>query len=204
MSNTRSTRSSTSNKRDITSFFSPKSKRARVEDASLEETTTTESPSSAEPSQVSITEETKEITGEEKSASDENQVETISAVVQSTTVTPLFDLGSWSELLGDEFTKSYFKTLMRYVDQEYKTATVYPPKEQMFTAFQTCDLNQLKVVIIGQDPYHGANQAHGLAFSVLEGNAPPPSLRNIFKEAKVSCRLPLPSLPPLIHLSFPV
>jgi hypothetical protein len=194
---TRTTRSSasngTSNKREITSFFSPKSKRARV--ATLEDeivdigVTATESPSSLGPS-----EETKE----EKSTNEEVETSVETTIILPTSApaeTPLFDIGSWSGLLGDEFAKSYFRTLMKYVDQEYKTATVYPPQEQIFTAFHTCDLNQLKVVIIGQDPYHGANQAHGLAFSVLEGNAPPPSLRNIFKEAKVCSFFPPPPRP---------
>lgn len=194
---TASTSSSASNKREITSFFQPKSKRSRVETTLTEDTAETNTTASSvssplEPSQLSTSEETKEIPLVPP-LEDNNTSELIPAPQPAPAalsssgdaVIPLFDLGSWSDLLKDEFQKSYFKSLMRFVDQEYKTATVYPPKEQLFTAFLTCDLSQLKVVIIGQDPYHGPNQAHGLAFSVMEGNSPPPSLRNIFKEAKV-------------------
>jgi len=89
---------------------------------------------------------------------------------------------SWKQLLKEEFDKEYFSTLVNFVKEEYKTKTVFPPSEEIFSAFNYCDLNNLKVVIIGQDPYHGEGQANGLCFSVKEGVKIPPSLRNIFKE----------------------
>jgi uracil-DNA glycosylase len=89
---------------------------------------------------------------------------------------------SWKEILNTEFNKEYFSTLTDFVREEYRTKTVFPPAKEIFSAFDYCDLNNLKVVIIGQDPYHGAGQANGLCFSVKEGVKIPPSLRNIFKE----------------------
>jgi hypothetical protein len=177
---------SMSNKRDITSFFSPAGKRTRREKVDIESVPSLPSLEENE------TTETVEEESKESPAPLPNAVDDIPSNEATTTISniatekPLFDLGTWSDLLQNEFTKTYFRNLMRFVDREYSTATVYPPREQIFSAFLTCDLNELKVVIIGQDPYHGPHQAHGLSFSVLEGNAPPPSLRNIFKEARVS------------------
>ncbi len=89
---------------------------------------------------------------------------------------------SWKELLKDEFEKDYFKTLANFVRQEYKTKTIYPPGKDIFKAFDLCPVDNVKVIIIGQDPYHGKGQAHGLCFSVKDGIKIPPSLRNIYKE----------------------
>ncbi len=89
---------------------------------------------------------------------------------------------SWKELLKGEFEKDYFKTLANFVRQEYKTKTVYPPGKDIFKAFDLCPVDNVKVIIIGQDPYHGKGQAHGLCFSVKDGIKIPPSLRNIYKE----------------------
>jgi len=88
----------------------------------------------------------------------------------------------WEEFLSEEFTKQYFSDLTRFVDDEYTNQTIFPPKKEIFSAFEFCDLNNLKVVILGQDPYHGLGQANGLCFSVNQGVKIPPSLRNIFKE----------------------
>ena len=88
----------------------------------------------------------------------------------------------WKALLEDEFTKPYFKELSEFVRQEYAVKRIFPPARLIFNAFDSCPLSSLKVVIIGQDPYHGLGQAHGLSFSVPEGIAPPPSLINIFRE----------------------
>lgn len=90
----------------------------------------------------------------------------------------------WKDYLQDEFESEYFKSLSSFVNSEYSNPdlSIFPPKEQIFNAFNLCDLNSVKVVILGQDPYHEVNQAHGLCFSVNEGIAIPPSLRNIFKE----------------------
>jgi len=89
---------------------------------------------------------------------------------------------SWKEQLQDEFEKPYFKQLTEFVRSEYASQTIYPPAKLIFNAFDQCPFEQLKVVILGQDPYHGPGQAHGLCFSVNDGVDFPPSLRNIFKE----------------------
>ena len=91
---------------------------------------------------------------------------------------------SWKPLLQPEFDKDYFRTLTDFVCQEYRTQTIYPPGRLIFNAFNLCPFSQVKVVIIGQDPYHGPGQAHGLCFSVNDGIPFPPSLVNIFKEIK--------------------
>lgn len=89
---------------------------------------------------------------------------------------------SWKNKLSGEFEKDYFKNLVSFVKSEYQTNLIYPPGKLIFNAFEKCSFENLKVVIIGQDPYHGAGQAHGLSFSVNDGIAKPPSLQNIFKE----------------------
>jgi uracil-DNA glycosylase len=89
---------------------------------------------------------------------------------------------SWNNILTNDFNSDYFTNLENYILQEYNQYKVFPPKELIYNAFNKTCFNDVKVVIIGQDPYHGENQAHGLSFSVLEGNNHPPSLRNIFKE----------------------
>lgn len=88
----------------------------------------------------------------------------------------------WKALLQDEFDKPYFEELVRFVRNEYATTTIFPAGRNIFRAFDKCPLDKLKVVIIGQDPYHGEGQANGLCFSVNDGVPFPPSLQNIFKE----------------------
>jgi uracil-DNA glycosylase len=89
---------------------------------------------------------------------------------------------SWEALLSSEFKKPYFVELIQQVEQEYATTTCFPPKELIFSAFEQFDFQDTKVVIIGQDPYHGTGEANGLCFSVNDGVAIPPSLKNIFTE----------------------
>ncbi|KAG7489876.1 uracil-DNA glycosylase isoform X2 [Solea senegalensis] len=89
---------------------------------------------------------------------------------------------SWRKGLCAEFGKPYFKKLMAFVSDERKSHTVYPPADDVFTWTQMCDIKDVKVVILGQDPYHGPNQAHGLCFSVKRPVPPPPSLENMYKE----------------------
>jgi uracil-DNA glycosylase len=89
---------------------------------------------------------------------------------------------SWKQKLKDEFDKDYFIRLAAFVKAEYQARTVYPPGSLIFNAFNLCPFDKVKAVIIGQDPYHGPGQAHGLCFSVREGVEYPPSLVNIFKE----------------------
>ncbi|MCB9425793.1 MAG: uracil-DNA glycosylase [Flavobacteriales bacterium] len=99
---------------------------------------------------------------------------------------------SWKSVLQQEFEKTYFKELVDFVKNEYQTQTVYPPGRMIFNAFNWCPLDKVKVVIIGQDPYHGPHQAHGLCFSVQDGINPPPSLKNIFKEIETDIGSPIP------------
>lgn len=89
---------------------------------------------------------------------------------------------TFKELIQIEREKEYFKKLESFLKEEYSTKTIFPPKDEVFSMFSYCELNEVKVVIIGQDPYHEVNQAHGLAFSVKEGNKLPKSLINIYKE----------------------
>lgn len=89
---------------------------------------------------------------------------------------------TWKALLSDEFEKDYFVKLTEFVRNEYKSHKIYPPAKLIFNAFDQCPFDRLKVVILGQDPYHGPGQAHGLCFSVNDGVEFPPSLKNIFKE----------------------
>lgn len=91
---------------------------------------------------------------------------------------------SWKAHLEPEFGKDYFRTLTEFVRHEYSEQTIYPPGKLIFNAFNLCPFDKVKVVIIGQDPYHGEGQAHGLCFSVNDGVPFPPSLVNIFKEIK--------------------
>ena len=91
---------------------------------------------------------------------------------------------SWKRVLGGEFEKEYFKTLRDFIHSEYRNKTIYPPAKQIFNAFDSCPFESVKVVILGQDPYHEPSQAHGLSFSVLPPCPPPPSLVNIYKEIR--------------------
>ena len=88
----------------------------------------------------------------------------------------------WDEILNEELNKEYFKNIIKTIDKLYQEKEIYPSKENIFNAFKNTDFDSVKVVILGQDPYHGENEAHGLSFSVLENVKRPPSLTNIFKE----------------------
>ncbi len=98
---------------------------------------------------------------------------------------------SWWERLADEFAQPYMAELRQFLAQELKTNTLYPPMAEVFTAFQLTPFQDIKAVILGQDPYHGKGQAHGLCFSVKAGVTPPPSLKNIFKELNTDLGLHL-------------
>ncbi len=100
---------------------------------------------------------------------------------------------SWKQHLASEFDKTYFVELTDFVRSEYKQGAVYPPGRLIFNAFNLCPFDKTKVVIIGQDPYHGPGQAHGLCFSVNDGIAFPPSLVNIFKEIQADLGKPMPA-----------
>jgi uracil-DNA glycosylase len=99
---------------------------------------------------------------------------------------------SWKEKLKSEFDKDYFISLTQYVREEYRTRQIFPPAGKIFNAFDLCPFEKVKVVIIGQDPYHNTGQAHGLCFSVTEGTEFPPSLINIFKELQRDLGIPVP------------
>ena len=99
---------------------------------------------------------------------------------------------SWREVLAEEFDKEYFVRLTEFVREEYGKGLCFPPGKLIFIAFNLCPFNRVKVVIIGQDPYHGPGQAHGLCFSVNDGVRFPPSLQNIFKEIESDLGRPVP------------
>jgi uracil-DNA glycosylase len=100
--------------------------------------------------------------------------------------------GEWRAVLDGELNQPYFKALKQFVDSEREQATVYPPEGDVFNAFKYTPYDAVKVLLLGQDPYHGPNQAHGLAFSVRPGVKPPPSLVNMLKELhnELGCRVP--------------
>ena len=98
----------------------------------------------------------------------------------------------WDEILQDEFKKDYFTNLMNFIKNEYKEKTIYPKQNEVFNAFRYTDFDNVKVVILGQDPYHGPNQAEGLSFSVSNEVLKPPSLQNIFKELESDLGIPFP------------
>ena len=100
---------------------------------------------------------------------------------------------SWKEHLQNEFKKPYFKELVSFVKNEYQTKKIYPPGKFIFNAFDKCPFDKVEVVLLGQDPYHGEGQAHGLCFSVNDGITFPPSLNNIFKEIKNDLGKPIPT-----------
>lgn len=97
------------------------------------------------------------------------------------------ELGAWQTRLQPELDKPYFAALMQRVDEAYRTGTVYPPRQELFAAFRLTPPERVRVVILGQDPYHEPGQANGLSFSVAPGVRLPPSLRNIFEELRTDC-----------------
>ncbi|WP_291255721.1 uracil-DNA glycosylase [Fusobacterium sp.] len=99
----------------------------------------------------------------------------------------------WDEILKDEFEKEYYKKLRKFLIEEYKTRVIYPKMENIFSALKLTSYKETKVLILGQDPYHGPNQAHGLAFSVNPGVKIPPSLLNMYKELKAELGLEIPN-----------
>ena len=100
---------------------------------------------------------------------------------------------SWDNLLAEEFSKDYYQNLRKTLATEYKTKTIYPAMENIFNALKYTSYEDVKVVLLGQDPYHGANQAHGLCFSVQKGVPQPPSLKNMFKELESDLGIKAPS-----------
>lgn len=99
----------------------------------------------------------------------------------------------WRNILQDEFQKPYWSELENKITNARQTTTVYPPTDQVFTAFEACSFASCKLLLLGQDPYHGPKQAHGLSFSVPEGIKIPPSLRNMYKERQSDLGLPIPT-----------
>ena len=105
----------------------------------------------------------------------------------------------WDEILGAEFEKPYYQTLRQFLKTEYQTQRIYPDMYDIFNALRMTSFADTKVVILGQDPYHGAGQAHGMCFSVKKGIQPPPSLKNIFKEMMDDVNIPMPAHGQLTH-----
>lgn len=103
----------------------------------------------------------------------------------------VFD-NDWQQVLSTEFDQPYFLQLQKFLEKEYATQTIYPSKEELWNAFRYISYENVKVVILGQDPYHGAGQAHGLSFSVKQGVKHPPSLQNMLKEMQSDLDLPIP------------
>lgn len=99
----------------------------------------------------------------------------------------------WGEILKEEFEKDYFIDLMKFLDEEYKTKKIFPPRGEIFTALETSAYKDTRVLILGQDPYHGEGQAHGLCFSVKYGVEQPPSLKNMFKELESDIGIKVPN-----------
>lgn len=99
---------------------------------------------------------------------------------------------NWQNILSEELEKPYFETLELFLEKEYAEQKIYPPKEDIFNAFKYTDYDDVKVLLLGQDPYHGAGQAHGLSFSVLDDIALPPSLRNMYKELETDLGIKSP------------
>jgi len=106
---------------------------------------------------------------------------------------------SWKQLLASEFEQPYFEALTQFVHREYASTACYPPAQYVFRAFDVCPVDKVKVVIIGQDPYHEPGQAHGLCFSVNDGVDVPPSLVNIYKELERDLGKPIPASGDLSH-----
>ena len=105
----------------------------------------------------------------------------------------MFTLGcDWDYVVGEEFQKPYYLALREFLKQEYSTKVVYPPMQNIFSALKATPYSKVKAVILGQDPYHGPGQAHGLCFSVQKGVKPPPSLQNIYKELQSDLGMPIP------------
>lgn len=101
---------------------------------------------------------------------------------------------NWTDVIGSEKIKPYFKSILQFLTQEKLAGKIiYPPQDEIFSAFKETTYEQVKVVILGQDPYHGPGQAHGLSFSVKPGIKPPPSLKNIFQELKNDLNIPIPN-----------
>ena len=107
----------------------------------------------------------------------------------------------WDEILKDEINKDYFQKLLKFIEEEYKRKIIYPKQNEIFKAFRNTSYKDTKVVILGQDPYHGDNQAEGLSFSVKEGINKPPSLQNIFKELKDDLGYEIPNNGSLVKWS---
>ena len=99
----------------------------------------------------------------------------------------------WTPFLKNEFEQPYFKELSTFLKVEYQTKRIFPPREEVFSTFEHVDMDKIKVVILGQDPYHQPNQAHGMSFSVKKGVKIPPSLENIYKEINSDLGLPIPN-----------
>jgi len=105
----------------------------------------------------------------------------------------MVNLGNeWDRLLAEEFRKPYYLALREFLKAEYNSYTIYPDMHNIFTALKLTSYSDVKAVVLGQDPYHEPNQAHGLAFSVLDGTVPPPSLKNIYKELNADLGVPIP------------
>ncbi|XP_060578491.1 uracil-DNA glycosylase-like [Ruditapes philippinarum] len=179
--------SSMSGQKNILSFFSPQQKRSsdKIECTDKESKKPKLDDTQCSPPKTGKENLSSSLSPEQKKRMEENRQK---ALAKLSTKQPesnglLVNVGaSWRTALQEEFSKPYFEKLSKFVGSERNKGTVYPPAGDVFSWTRACTVDDVKVVILGQDPYHGPNQAHGMAFSVLPGVPPPPSLLNIYKE----------------------
>ncbi|GMF48506.1 unnamed protein product [Phytophthora fragariaefolia] len=170
--------------RDIRSFFGaqPPAKKRRTASQETPEKATSED-AAAEVSQAEAAVETDEQEKEQEQDAEALPMTSFAGLQRTSQLRSLLH-ESWFQVLQKEFTRGSFQALARFLEgEEGRKKTIYPPPADVFAALRDCAFSDLKVVILGQDPYHGPQQAHGLSFSVRHGVPPPPSLKNIFKEA---------------------
>ncbi|XP_033119413.1 uracil-DNA glycosylase-like [Anneissia japonica] len=160
----------------ISAFFSPSIRGSKRPLSSLENENNQNSPPKVPSSETST------LTAEQISAIEKKKKEAIAKRQKRMSGDSEFMGETWEKALASEFTKPYFLNLKKFVEQERKSQKIFPPADQVYSWTQMCDIREVKVVILGQDPYHNDGQAHGLCFSVPHGIAPPPSLINMYKE----------------------
>ncbi|XP_031426992.1 uracil DNA glycosylase a isoform X2 [Clupea harengus] len=164
--------------RSMKNFFSPVEKKKRIIEENDEDAN--ENAKKLKTENTDTIGSSSELSPEQLDRIAHNKQEALDRLIAHTAPDGLGE--SWRRALSKEFTKTYFKQLMSFVADERKKHTVYPPPQQVFTWTQMCDIKDVKVVVLGQDPYHGPGQAHGLCFSVQKPVKPPPSLGNMYKE----------------------
>ncbi|XP_046358519.1 uracil-DNA glycosylase-like [Haliotis rufescens] len=168
----------------ISSFFSPKNAK-RSADTAIDQNTPPKKnkPDSIPAGKEEVSPSSQTLSPDQHKKIEENRITALAKIHAKKTSGLVVNVGkTWLKALEPEFSKTYFLELSEFVQKERSKSTIYPPVDQVFSWTQTSDIDQVKVVILGQDPYHGPKQAHGLCFSVQQGVQPPPSLVNMYKE----------------------